>query len=219
MRRDLVIGVIVSLLIHGGVAYFGNVLAHHKKARPPEDNEPKIQIVEMPPIPPEEEEVQDDNQQQAQPQQFAPPQLADLPTMVTDNTFVQQIQPPPPENVPINKSATMLPQNLGNFAAGIGRIFDISQLDRQPQPTVQGPPQYPFEMRRAGISGQVLVDFIVDAQGNVRNAYAVSSTQREFEQAAVIAVSKWHFRPGQKGGHAVATHMQVPIVFSLNNAD
>lgn len=219
MRRDLVIGVVVSLLLHGGFAYFSDLASHHKKARPAEDTEPKIEIVQMPPIEPDEEEVQDENQQQAQPQQFAPPQLADLPTMVTDNTFVQQIQPPPPENVAINRSATMLPQNLGNFAAGIGRVFDVNQLDRQPQPTVQGPPQYPFEMRRAGISGQVMVDFIVDAQGNVRNAYAVSSTQREFEQAAVIAVSKWHFRPGQKSGHAVATHMQVPIVFSLNNAD
>ncbi|HEY3755961.1 MAG TPA: energy transducer TonB [Opitutaceae bacterium] len=219
MRRDLIIGLAVSLLAHSGVAYFGEILSHHKKAPPPEDDEPKIQIVQMPPLPPEDQDVQDDNQAQQQPQQFAPPQLADLPSMVTDNSFVQQIQPPPPDNVAINRSATMLPQNLGNFAAGIGRVFDVSQLDRTPQPTIQGPPQYPFEMRRAGISGTVTVDFIVDAQGNVRNAYAVNSTQREFENNAVVAVSKWHFRPGQKGGHAVATHMQVPVVFSLNNSD
>jgi hypothetical protein len=29
-------------------------------------------------------------------------------------------------------------------------------------------------------------------------------------------VSKWKFRPGRKNGHAVYTHMQVPIVFTLN---
>lgn len=219
MRRDLIIGIIVSLCFHGGIAFFSDIFSGHRKAAAATDDEPKIQIVEMPPIPPEEEEVVDNDQQQAQPQQFAPPQLADLPTMVTDNTFVQQIQPPPPENVQINRSATMLPQNLGNFAAGIGRVFDLSQLDRQPQAVVQGDPIYPFEMRRAGISGQVVVNFIVDAQGNVQDAYAVSSTQREFEQAAVLAVSKWRFRPGQKGGHAVATRMQIPIVFSLNNSD
>ena len=41
-------------------------------------------------------------------------------------------------------------------------------------------------------------------------------SQREFESAAVQAVSKWKFKPGRKGGRAVNTHMQVPIVFTLN---
>ena len=50
----------------------------------------------------------------------------------------------------------------------------------------------------------------------MRNAYAARSTQREFESAAVQAVSKWKFRPGKKSGRAVNTHMQVPIVFTLN---
>ena len=72
-------------------------------------------------------------------------------------------------------------------------------------------------MRRAGITGEVVVEFIVDANGDVRNAFAVRSTQRDFEQAAVQAVSKWKFRPGKKGGRAVNTRMQVPIVFTLND--
>ncbi len=217
MRRDLILGIIISVLVHGGVAFFGNVFSGRHRAPPPKDDEPKIQVIEMPKIEPDEPDPVDDAQQQQQPQDFAPPQLADVPQMVTDTSFVQQIQPPPPDNVAINRSAVIIPQNAGNFAKGIGQVFDISQLDRPPVPTVQGQPQYPFEMRRAGISGQVMVDFIVDVQGNVRNAYAVSSTQREFEQAAVTAVAKWHFRPGQRGGHAVAVHMQVPVVFSLNS--
>ena len=68
----------------------------------------------------------------------------------------------------------------------------------------------------AGISGEVLVDFIVDTNGDVRNAFAAHSSQREFEATAVQAVTKWKFRPGRKNGHAVFTHMQVPIVFTLN---
>jgi protein TonB len=62
----------------------------------------------------------------------------------------------------------------------------------------------------------VVVDFIVDANGDVQNAFAVKMSQREFESAAVQAVSKWKFKPGKKGGRAVNTHMQVPIVFTLN---
>ena len=38
----------------------------------------------------------------------------------------------------------------------------------------------------------------------------------QFEAAAVQAVSKWKFKPGRKGGRDVPTHMQVPIVFTLN---
>jgi RNA polymerase sigma factor (sigma-70 family) len=96
------------------------------------------------------------------------------------------------------------------------QVFDISQLDQAPGPRFQARPQYPFEMRRAGISGEVVVDFIVDAEGEVRNAQAKRSSHAEFEPAAIEAVNKWKFNPGQKSGRAVATHMQVPIVFTLS---
>jgi RNA polymerase sigma factor (sigma-70 family) len=98
-----------------------------------------------------------------------------------------------------------------------GVVFDISQLDRMPTPKFQARPQYPVEMRSAGVGGEVVVDFIVDRNGDVQKAYAARSSQREFEAAAVMAVSKWKFKPGQKGGGDVNTHMQVPIVFTLNN--
>jgi periplasmic protein TonB len=47
----------------------------------------------------------------------------------------------------------------------------------------------------------------------------VKSSQREFEAAAVQAVSQWKFTPGRKRGSNVNTHMQVPIVFSLPKTD
>ena len=40
---------------------------------------------------------------------------------------------------------------------------------------------------------------------------------RAFEAAAVQAVTKWKFKAGKKGGRNVPTHMQVPIVFTLND--
>ena len=51
---------------------------------------------------------------------------------------------------------------------------------------------------------------------DVANAEAVRSSRAEFEASAMAAVSKWKFRPGRKSGRAVTTHLQVPIVFSLN---
>lgn len=219
MRRDLILGLVFSLVLNGGIAWLGEMVGNGPdapKAKPPAV---AVELLEMPKVDPDPPEVVDDNEQQPPPVDVAPPSLDEVPQMVTDTSFVQQLQPPPPDNLAVNKSAITIPQNTGNWAKGIGEIFDISKLDQIPQATVQVRPQYPFEMRRAGISGQVLVDFIVDTNGDVRNAYAASSTQREFESAAVQAVSKWRFRPGKRGGRTVNTHMQVPIVFSLNSED
>ena len=96
------------------------------------------------------------------------------------------------------------------------KIHDIDALDQKPLARFQARPQYPYAMRRSGISGWAVIDFIVDTNGDVQNAFAIRSSNREFEAAAVQAVSKWRFKPGQKDGRAVPTHMQVPIVFTLN---
>jgi protein TonB len=94
--------------------------------------------------------------------------------------------------------------------------FEIIKLDQKPLIKTQVAPQYPAELRRAQIEGEVLVDFVVTSEGNVAKASAVRSSHRDFEAAAVAAVSKWKFAPGKKSGKPVNTHMQVPIGFSLN---
>ncbi|HVU34034.1 MAG TPA: TonB family protein [Opitutaceae bacterium] len=94
-------------------------------------------------------------------------------------------------------------------------VFDAGALDELPRPRSRTAPNYPFEMRRAGITGEVTVDFIVDKDGNVHHAKAIKSTRPEFEASAIEAISNWKFDPGLKGGRVVNTHMQVPIVYSL----
>jgi protein TonB len=211
MRRDLIIGFVVTILLEVVIAWGGD-LSHYKPKPKPKEEEQKIEIA-MPKIEPDEPETVEDNQPQT-PQDIAPPMQNDVPQAVTPESFVQQIEPPPPDVSALSKNIVKIPETRTGLS-GI-EVFDITKLDQQPQPKFQSKPQYPFEMRRAGISGEVLVDFIVDTNGDVRNAFAAHSSQREFESAAVAAVSKWKFRPGRKNGHAVFTHMQVPMVFSLN---
>jgi TonB family protein len=99
--------------------------------------------------------------------------------------------------------------------AAAPRIFKINELDRQPLPRYQVPPSYPTALRTAGVSGEVVVDFLIDAEGAVRDARAAQSTQEEFEAPALEAVRQWKFDPGRKGDQAVPTRLQVPIVFTL----
>jgi protein TonB len=214
MRRDLIIGLIVSLAIHGGTAWLGQVLKHGPEKAKTEEKEKIIQL-EMPKLEPDEpEKVETD--EPPTPLDIAPPMQADMPQLVQVDSFVQPIQPPPPEGLKPLTGAIVIPQ--GNHGLGKGiEVFDISKLDQIPVAKFQPSPQYPFEMRRAGVTGEVVVDFIVDSSGDVKNAYAARSTQREFEASAVSAVSKWKFRPGKKGGRAVYTHMQVPVGFTLTD--
>ena len=213
MRRDLIIGLIVSLAIHGGVAWIGQIMKHGPAAAVVAKKEDVIQI-NMPPIEPDEpEKVETD--EPPTPLDIAPPMQQDMPQLVQMDSFVQPIQPPPPEGLKPLQGAIVIPQ--GNRIGKNIEVFDISKLDQIPSAKFQPSPQYPFEMRRAGVTGEVLVDFIVTDQGDVRNAYAARSTAREFESAAVQAVSKWKFRPGKRGGRAVNTHMQVPVGFTLTD--
>lgn len=41
----------------------------------------------------------------------------------------------------------------------------------------QAPPEYPYAMARAGLIGQVALEFIIDQQGRVQNPYVISSKE------------------------------------------
>lgn len=215
MTRDLIIGVVLSLALHLLILFGDKLIPEKKVAKKVEEAAPKIEMIAMPKVE-EEPEIIETNDPDVKPLDLAPPMQQDVPQLVQPDSFVQKIQPPPPEGVTISAAMNIVPEVRDpNMFKGM-KVFDISMLDQTPVPKFQARPQYPFEMRRAGIAGEVVVDFIVDTNGDVQNAYALRSSQREFEAAAVQAVSKWKFKPGRKGGRDVPTHMQVPIVFTLN---
>lgn len=94
--------------------------------------------------------------------------------------------------------------------------FALSQLDQKPQPVYQIPPKYPSALRRQGISGEVKIELVVDANGRVVNPRVVSSSNRAFEDPAMDAVKQWKFEPGKRGGEAVPFKMLVPIRFAAS---
>jgi protein TonB len=102
-------------------------------------------------------------------------------------------------------------------AAAAKTMYDPRALDRAPRLRTSTPPQYPAQLRQVGVEGEVVVDFVVDAAGKVHNPVIIRSSQREFEAPVLEAVSQWEFDPGQRGGRAVNTHMQMPVGFKLAN--
>jgi protein TonB len=96
------------------------------------------------------------------------------------------------------------------------RIIASGALDNAPRARFQAQPIYPFEEKRNGVAGEVLVDFEVDESGQVRNPRVVRSSARAFEEPTLRAVAKWRFEPGRRHGQIVAFRMNVPVIFSLN---
>jgi protein TonB len=215
MNRNIVIGVGISVLVHVSVLYGDRLLPERKIVKTVVAEAPKIQLMQMPKIDEPEPEVLDTHEE-SKPLDLAPPMQQDTPQLATPDSFVQKIQPPPPDNIKISNAMNIVPEVRDTNMFNGMKVFDVSMLDQTPVARFQAQPQYPFEMRRANLSGEVLVDFIVDTNGDVQNASVVHSTKREFEAAAVAAVLKWKFKPGRKGGKDVPTHMQVPIAFTLS---
>jgi protein TonB len=217
MNKDLIIGVLVSLVIHSSIYVFS-----HKQPPPKREiaKEDKVIQMEMPPIPEEEEEKVEELTEEPMENVLAPPSLIDLPTVVPVNAFTQPLQPPPPPGMTAAKGAINIPVNPpgANFGRGIKDLFDINNLDQKPVGRVQNPPQYPYEMSRAGISGEVVVEFIINANGDVVDTRVIRSSHREFEVPAMQAVQKWKFKPGRKSGKNVSTRVSQLIEFNLEDA-
>jgi protein TonB len=218
MNKDLLIGLAVSFAIH---LFAVNPFAG-KQAPPKREAVVKEEIIqmEMPPLPDDEEEKVEELDEEPMENVLAPPSLIDLPTVVPVNAFTQPLQPPPPPGLVAAKGAINIPVNPpgANFGRGIKDLFDINNLDQKPVGRVQGSPQYPYEMSRAGISGEVVVEFIINSNGDVVDTRVVRSSHREFEVPAMQAVQKWKFKPGRKTGKNVATRVSQLIEFNLEDA-
>lgn len=95
------------------------------------------------------------------------------------------------------------------------QVFQLHELDERPVARFQARPHYPSALSAAGIEGHVIVEFVVDVAGDVRQARAIRSTRSELEEPAAEAVAKWKFKAGRKEGREVNTRMQIPIAFSV----
>lgn len=218
MSRDLLIAIFASILLHGGFAlsgYFGN----GKPAPAPKAEEIPTIAIDLPPPEPEEPEVVDNTTDApAEVADLAPPMQNDVPSAVIDSPFVQQIQAPPPPGLNRPTGIVIPTSTRPSVTAGSGlkNLFDLAALDKKPTPTFQPKPPYPFELKRSGIEGEVVVGFIVDSQGAVVDPFIVRSTNPGFEATVLATVAKWRFKPGQKGGAAVNTrNVQILLPFTL----
>lgn len=96
-------------------------------------------------------------------------------------------------------------------------VYDEAMVEELPERVGGVLQRYPPMLLAAHISGEVVVECIVDTLGRVESGSIriVRSTHRLFGQAATDAVATWTFRPGTIAGRAVRARVTIPVRFQM----
>ena len=228
-RIDIIIGILVSAGLHGGVLWGGELIGKakaHLAHQTQEDQsivaaeidfsapEEEVKPQDTDPTDTEETDVTDSDNSGDLAAASLPEPMSSI--GVSDITAV--IKPAPPV-APKAGSTTWAPpskQTRAPDSSKFKEFVDFAKLDKKPQARSQVPPRYPYELRRQGISGQCTVQFFIDENGVVSDPVVISSSHEEFKKPSLDAVMQWRFTPGMKNGRKVATRMQQQFPYKLN---
>jgi TonB family protein len=90
----------------------------------------------------------------------------------------------------------------------------VGGLVKQPKLISSTTPTYPIMAKQAHIQGDVVIDTLIDKNGNVSHVKGVSGPSI-LRQAALDALSRWKFEPSQLDGQPVEVEVLVTIKFRL----
>jgi periplasmic protein TonB len=137
--------------------------------------------------------------------------------------------PPVDLTVTPGSAADFLPRGVpGGRADGIpgapasrGGAAAFTELEVD-KPVVMAPgmaaPLYPASLRAAGLSGNVIVEFVVDTLGRVEDGSSrvVSADHPLFAASVRSALPTYRFLPAEAQGRRVRQLVRLPFRFSLN---
>lgn len=102
-------------------------------------------------------------------------------------------------------------------APDTGRIYEMRAVTELPRPVSTSALQqalargYPPSLRDAGQPGRVIVRFMVDEEGRVRDARVLRTSDRAFDAPTLHAVAQLRFRPARLNGRPVRVWVEQPI--------
>ncbi len=94
-------------------------------------------------------------------------------------------------------------------------IVEIWRVEKQPVPVVNPSPKYPEIARKAGITGTVVVQVLVNKEGKVE-AVEILQGNEVFHEAAMKVAWKWTFTPAIQNDKPVKVWVALPFRFQLN---
>jgi len=163
---------------------------------------------------------------------FAPTEIPEeiqltLPLSLETRTF-GTVAPPQPQNladgaaggVEGGQSGGLFGGVLGGFAAPERKPGDPVHIARDARlplyPMSQVYPEYPEEARLRGIEDSVLVRYIIDKTGRVREVTILRHAHSPmFDKSAVKAIRGWRFRPMLESGSPVEVIHELTVNYVL----
>ncbi len=103
---------------------------------------------------------------------------------------------------------------VGGVIGGTGtQVFP--KPDVGPRPIQMPPPSYTVEAIRKKISGEVVLQAVIDVRGRVQVLKVLRSIPELNEEAIRVVESRWRFRPAIKNGRPVPALAELVVTFNL----
>ncbi len=117
----------------------------------------------------------------------------------------------PDELIGIYSKEELLEESQGDDIANMHVYHEAIPLYKR-----NPPPKYPRAARRRGYEGTVILNVLVNKNGDVSSLWvSTSSGYRLLDNAALEAVSNWLFEPGSIGNKKVDMWVKIPVRFQL----
>ncbi len=99
---------------------------------------------------------------------------------------------------------------------GKDMVMSEDSVDVAPQPAERTAMVYPKKARKMGISGYVLMNLLINKQGDVEKVKVLEAEPANvFEETAVNGVKNWKFKPAQYQGESVKVWAKQKVRFDL----
>lgn len=99
---------------------------------------------------------------------------------------------------------------------GKNMVMSEDSVDVAPVPSERSAMMYPKKARKAGVSGYVLMNLLVNKNGDVEKVKVLESQPADvFDEVAITGVKSWHFKPAQYKGQAVKVWAKQKVRFDL----
>ncbi len=86
---------------------------------------------------------------------------------------------------------------------------------KKPEKISSPPPSYTEIARKARIQGVVIVQAIIDKEGNVTNAKVLKGLPMGLDDEAIKAIKRWTFKPATLNGKPVDVYFNLTVNFRL----
>ena len=187
-------------------------------AAPASEAAPAAQAAAPPPPPPSIDDIQFEKpkkEPEPQPQQEQPRETPRQTAAANTNTSNISSTDAGAKNAPTSSNANNGGGSDSNAPAGNSQSSKRPKVPPRNLSTPQ--PVYPESLRSQGITGVVVVRFVVTAGGSVPDATAEqSSGYPEMDQAAIAAIYNTPFSPAQnEEGEPVSAYTRIQVRFNL----